>query len=162
VKAVSVSADVGAGAHCHPRTVAYTIRPVRYYYASVHDDDAGAPRILNQLEEVGVNLLAFAVVPSSSSEIQFAIVPEDPGKLAAEAARAGVPLEGPHHAFLVQGDDHLGELASVHRRLLAANVDIYSSSGVSDGRGSFGYIVFVREDQFASAVEALGVEVELP
>ena len=154
--------DSSAGRPCDTRAVAYAVRPVDYFYASLRDDDAGAVRVLNQLEEIGVELLAFAVVPQSASQVQFAIVPEDPGKLTAEAARAGVPLEGPHHALLVQGDDRLGVLASVHRRLLAANVDVFSSGGVSDGRGSFSYVVFVREDQFAAAVEALSIDVELP
>jgi hypothetical protein len=55
----------------------------------------------------------------------------------------------------VQGDDALGRLAGVHERLFKAGVDVYASSGVSDGRGSFGYVVYVREDQFEKAVEAL-------
>jgi len=46
-------------------------------------------------------------------------------------------------------------LAGVHQQLFNAGVNVYASSGVSDGRGSFGYIVYVREDQFQRAVEAL-------
>jgi hypothetical protein len=45
----------------------------------------------------------------------------------------------------------------VHERLFRAGVDIYASSGVTDGQGAFGYVVYVREDQFARAAEALGV-----
>ena len=36
-------------------------------------------------------------------------------------------------------------------------MDIYASSGVTDGRGSFGYLVYVREEQFEKAASALGV-----
>jgi hypothetical protein len=36
-----------------------------------------------------------------------------------------------------------------------AGVDIFASSGVSDGRGAFGYLVYVREDQFEKAAAAL-------
>jgi hypothetical protein len=57
----------------------------------------------------------------------------------------------------VQGDDELGALASVHARLVDAGVDIYASSGVTDGRGSFGYVVYVREDQFEKARGALSL-----
>jgi hypothetical protein len=88
---------------------------------------------------------------------QFALFPEDPGRLVAEARGAGMPLDGPHHALLVQGDDELGALADVHESLVDAGVDIYASAGVSDGRGSFGYVVYVREDQFAKARDALGL-----
>jgi hypothetical protein len=89
--------------------------------------------------------------------VQFAIFPEDPGKLLAEARGANLALEGPHHALLVQGDDELGALASVHERLVDAGVDIYASAGVTNDRGAFGYVVYVREDQFVRAVDALGL-----
>lgn len=35
----------------------------------------------------------------------------------------------------------------MHRRLADASVAIYASGGVTDGRGSFGYVIYVREDQ---------------
>jgi hypothetical protein len=34
---------------------------------------------------------------------------------------------------------------------------VYASTGVTDGRGAFGYVVYVREDQFEKAAEALGI-----
>ena len=36
-----------------------------------------------------------------------------------------------------------------------AGVDVYASSGVTNGGGSFGYVVYVREDQFEKAADAL-------
>ena len=137
--------------------MAYTIRRVDYYYATIRDELGAAYRVLAQLAELGVNLLAFTAVPSGPSLAQFALFPEDPNKLAAEASAAQLPLEGPYHAFLVQGDDELGALASVHERLFRAGVDVYASSGVTDGRGAFGYVVYVREDQFERAAETLGL-----
>jgi hypothetical protein len=38
--------------------------------------------------------------------------------------------------------------------LACAGVDIFASSGVTDGRGAFGYVVYVREDQFEKASSA--------
>ena len=137
--------------------MAYTIRRVEYYYANIRDALGAAYRVLSELAGLGVNLLAFTAVPSGPDLAQFALFPQDPGKLAAEAEAARLPLEGPYHAFLVQGDDELGALASVHEQLFRAGVDVYASSGVTDGRGSFGYVVYVREDQFGRAAEALGV-----
>ena len=137
--------------------MAYTVRRVEYYYANVGDELGAAYRVLSQLAERGVNLLAFTAVPSGPSLAQFALFPEDPGMLAAEARAAQLPLDGPHHALLVQGDDELGAFARVHERLFEAGVDIYASAGVTDGRGSFGYVIYVREDQFRRAADALGV-----
>jgi hypothetical protein len=137
--------------------VAFRIRSVEYYYANVRDELGAGYRVLSQLAELGVNLLAFTAVPSGPSLAQFALFAEDPNKLVAEARAAGLPLDGPYHALLVQGDDELGALASVHEQLVKAGVDIYASSGVTDGTGSFGYVVYVREDQFEKAASALGV-----
>jgi hypothetical protein len=137
--------------------MAFTIRRVEYYYANVRDELGAAYRVLSQLAELGVNLLAFTVVPSGPSLAQFALFPEHPKKLAAEGRSAGLALDGPYHALLVQGDDELGALAGVHERLVDAGVDIFASSGVTDGRGSFGYLVYVREDQFERAASALEV-----
>lgn len=139
------------------RTMAYTIRRAEYYYATVRDDLGAAYRVLEQLAGLGVNLFAFTAVPSGSDLAQFALFPEDTNKLIAEARAAQLPLDGPYHALLVQGDDELGALASVHERLFRAGIDIYASSGVTDGRGAFGYLVYVREDQFEQAAGALGV-----
>lgn len=137
--------------------MAVTMRRVDYFYANVRDELGAAYRVLSQLAERGVGLLAFTAVPSGPSLAQFALFPEDPSRLAAEAASVGLPLDGPYHALLVQGDDELGALAGVHERLFRAGVDIYASSGVTDGHGSYGYVVYVREDQFESAASALGV-----
>jgi hypothetical protein len=138
--------------------MAFTIRPIEYYYANVRDELGAAYRVLSQLAERGVNLLAFTAVPTGPTLAQFSLFPEDPNKLVAEARGAGLPLDGPHHALLVQGDDELGAFASVHERLLAEGVDIYASSGVTDAKGAFGYLVYIREDQFARALSALGLE----
>jgi hypothetical protein len=135
----------------------FTISSVEYYYANVRDELGAAYRVLSQLAERGVNLLAFTAVPSGPSLAQFALVPEDPNKLVAEGRAVGLPLEGPYHALLVQGDDELGAFAGVHERLVEGGVDIYASTGVTDGRGSFGYLMYVREEQFEKAARALGV-----
>jgi predicted amino acid-binding ACT domain protein len=137
--------------------VAFTIRSVEYYYANVRDELGAAYRVLAQLAELGVNLLAFTAVPSGPNVAQFALFPDDSAKLIAQAGSAGLPLDGPYHALLVQGDDELGALANVHERLVEAGVDIFASSGVTDGRGAFGYLVYVREDQFEKSVNALGL-----
>jgi predicted amino acid-binding ACT domain protein len=135
--------------------VAFTIRKVEYYYANVRDEVGAAYGVLSRLSERGVNLLAFTAVPSGPSLAQFTLFPEDPGKLVAESRNAGLALDGPYHAVLVQGDDELGALANVHERLARANVDVFASTGVTDGRGAFGYVVYVREDQFEQAASAL-------
>ena len=135
--------------------MAFSVRPSEYFYVNTRDELGAAYRILSALAARGVNLLAFTAVPSGEHRAQFALFPEDPSQFIAETRQAQIEIEGPHYALLVQGDDDLGRLAGVHGRLFEAGVDVYASSGVSDGRGAFGYVVYVREDQFQQAVDAL-------
>ena len=137
--------------------MASRVRRAEYYYANVHDDIGAAYRVLSDLANRGVNPLAFTAVPVGPTLAQFTLFPEDPGRFLEESRTAQLPLDGPHHALLVQGDDELGALARVHERLFAAGVDIYASSGVTDGRGAFGYVIYVREDQIGKATQALGL-----
>ena len=156
LRATSVPApDARSAALRDPDGMAVTIRPVEYYYANVRDVPGAAFELLSRLADLGINLLAFTAVPTGPATVQFAVFPEEPAKLVAEAQRAGLALEGPHHALLAQGDDELGAFARVHERLVEAGVDIYASTGVTDGRGAFGYVVYVREDQFRIAARAL-------
>ena len=137
--------------------MAVRIRRVEYFHAIVVDEPGEAYKVLSALAGLGVSLVGFTAVPVGPDRTQITLFPEDPGKLVAEARAAQLVLDGPHHALLVQGDDELGALASVHEQLFDAGVDIYASSGVTDGQGSFGYVVYVREDQFEKAADALGL-----
>ena len=59
--------------------------------------------------------------------------------------------------MLAQGDDELGVLARIHSAMAEAGVDVYTSSGVSDGAGNFGYVMYVRPDDLERAATALGI-----
>lgn len=137
--------------------MAYTIRPVEYYYVNVRDELGAAYRVLSALAARGVSLLAFTAVPSGPSLAQFALFPEDPNKLVAEARAAQIELDGPHHALLVQGDDELGALAVVHEKIYRANVNVYASSAIADGAGRYGHLIYVRPEDFGRAAKALEI-----
>jgi hypothetical protein len=137
--------------------MAFTIRRTEYFYTTVKDQPGEACRLLSTLAARGINLLAFTAVPIGPMHTQLAVFPEDSGTLVHEARQAGLPIDGPHPALLVQGDDELGALAKVHLRLYEGGVNVYASSGVADGKGSFGYVIYVRPEDFERAVEALGL-----
>ena len=137
--------------------MAFTIRRVDYFYAWVEDQPGEAYRLLSVLAEVGVNLLAFTAIPVGPMRTQLTIFPEDTPRMANAAKKANVALDGPHRALLVQGDDKLGVLADVHSKLFQAGVNVSASSGVTDGRGCYGYIIYIRPEQFEQAAAALEV-----
>lgn len=137
--------------------MAVRIRRVDYFYLNVKDQPGEAHKLLALLSERGINLLAFTAVPMGEQRTQLTIFPEDPERLATEARNTGLVLDGPHPALLVQGDDELGALADVHLRLYEVNVNVYAASGVADGKRGFGYLVYVKPDDFERAARALGV-----
>jgi len=135
-----------------------SITPVQYFYANVKDRPGEAYGFLSTLSGSGVNLLAFNAVPLGWNTTQLVLFPEDPGTLVRAAAASGLLLNGPERALLVQGDDELGALVDIHRRLFEASVNVLSSSGVTDGSGRYGYVIYIRSDLFDDAVRALDLE----
>ena len=137
--------------------MAFEIRRAQYFHTTVTDQPGEGYKLLSQLADLGLNLLAFTAVPVGPMRTQLTLFPEYPAKMADVAKKAGLALDGPHPALLVQGDDELGALADIHERLYEANVNVSASSGVTDGRGSFGYVVYLRPDEYERAVAALGL-----
>jgi hypothetical protein len=137
--------------------MAYAIRRVDYFHTTARDQPGEAYKLLSQLAELGLNLVAFTAVPVGPTHTQLTLFPEDTGKMRSAGQRAGMSLDGPYAAFLVQGDDELGALAGIHESLYRANVNVYASSGVTDGRGTFGYIIYVRPEDYGRAAAALGI-----
>jgi hypothetical protein len=137
--------------------MAFTIRRVEYFYTTVRDEPGEAYSLLTQLARLGLNLLAFTAVPVGPMRTQLALFPEDPRQMEDTARKAGFDLDGPHLALLVQGDDELGALAQVHEKLYGAGVNVYASTGVADGKGAYGYVVYVRPEEYARATSALDI-----
>ena len=133
------------------------IRRVEYFYTTVKDEPGEAYHLLSLLSDLGVNLLAFTSVPVGPMHTQLTLFPEESAILVSESKKAQLSLGGPHPAFLVQGDDRLGVLTDIHVKLFEADINVYASNGVTDGRGSFGYILYVRSDQFDRAARVLGI-----
>lgn len=130
---------------------------VDYFYTMMPDQPGEAYRMLSDLAKMQVNLLAFTAIPVGPSQTQMAIFPEDDAQLKRAAEGARLALDGPHPAILVQSDGELADLANIHEQLYQANVNVYAATGVTAGRGSFGYIVYVRPEEYEKAAGALGV-----
>ena len=137
--------------------MAFTIRRVQYFYSAVPDTPGEGYKLLSQLAEHGVNLLAFTAVPVGPLRTQLTLFPERPDLLDEVARRSGMQLDGPHPALLVLGEDRLGALAAIHERLYEAKVNVYASTGVTDGRGGFGCVLYVRPEELDRAAPALGL-----
>jgi hypothetical protein len=134
--------------------VSISVRRVDYFSTAVGE---GAYRLLGDLAGLGVNLLALHTVPIGPDRTQLTLFPEDSRHFMTSAERAGLKLDGPHAALLVQGDDQMGALAGIHARLRAADVSVFASMCVTDGRGGYGYVIYLRPEDADQAAKALEI-----
>jgi len=133
------------------------ILAVDYYNTTVKDEPGQAYRILSELASAEVNLLAFSAVPIGPEHTQLVLFPDNVEQLSRAAQKRGLSLAGPQRAFLIQGDDALGALAEIHNKLSDAKINVYASTGVTDGRGGYGYILYVKGTDYDRAAQTLGV-----
>ncbi len=136
--------------------MAHQIRRIEYFYTTVQDRPGEALRFLSTLGDLGIDMLAFTAIPVGLMQTQLSIFPEDGARLEDEGRKAGFQLDGPHHALLVQGEDVPGAIVGIHEKLYRAGINVYASTGVTGGEGSYGYIIYVRPEDFDAACEAVG------
>ncbi len=137
--------------------MSYKVRKLNYYYAITQDKPGEAHKILSILADVGVNQIAFNTMQMGPERAQITLFPEDESLLINVAKKAGLNLDGPYNAILVQGTDEMGALVEVHEKLHNANINIASSTAIADGSGSYGYLIYVRPDDYDKAAEALSI-----
>src|SRR5712691_3060388 len=136
--------------------MALSVRNAEYFYIRIEDSRERAYQLLAQMALEEVSLLAFSAVPFGPNHVELTIFPDRSDAFMQLAKKLGWAVTGPQHAFLVQGDDQLGALADIQRMLLEADVQIYAASGVTDGSGHFGYVIYFKEADHATAARVLG------
>ena len=132
-----------------------TVRRVQYYHVMVRGELDDAYALLTHLAEQGVNLLALHTVPMGPGTTQLTLFPDESMHLVNAARAAGLALEGPHTAILVQEEDKVGALAQLHTRLQKSGAHVYASTAIVDGKGYFGYVLYLREGDVDRAMAAL-------
>ena len=137
--------------------MAFTVRRIDYFYIMIEDTPEVGYQVLSQLSAQNVNLVAITAVPFGPARTQLTVFPDNTSEMKRIAKQANIPLDGPHPALVVQGDDEVGALVQIHEKLRDANVHVFASTGVADGRGGYGYVIYVRPDEHQRAAEALGV-----
>jgi hypothetical protein len=137
--------------------MAFDIKRVEYYNITVEGHAGEGSKLLSVFADVGVNLLAFKAVPLEPMRTQFTLFPDDGLKMNDGAKKAGLNLDGPHSALLIQGDDESGALADIYEKLSQADINVYESSGIANIKGGYGVILYVRQEDCEKAMAALKV-----
>ena len=135
--------------------MAFDIKRVEYYNITVEDHAGEGSKLLSLFASVGVNLLAFKAVPLEPMRTQFTLFPNDGLKMTDGAKKAGLELDGPHSALLIQGDDQSGALADIYEKLSRADINVDESSGIADIQGSYGVLLYLKPEDCDKAAAAL-------
>lgn len=133
-----------------------TIRAVEYFYVRIEDKPGEACRVLKELSGGGVSLNVFHIIPGAGGSTQLALFPGDTEHMVEALDGSGLELIGPNRALLIQGDDELGALVEIHRRLYDAGINVASSSGITDAQKGYSYVVYLRPEDIDRAIMLLG------
>jgi prephenate dehydratase len=131
------------------------IRKVDYYSMSVSDKPGEGLKLLTELADGGVKLLALTAFPRARrSQVDF--VPEDSRQFTAVAKKAGWKVNPRKTGFLIQGEDRTGALLETVGKLMQAGINITAMDAVTAGAGRYGAIFWVKPESVAKASKVLG------
>jgi hypothetical protein len=135
--------------------MAEEIRVVEHYSASIPNKVGAGARVLGELRDAGVNLIAFWGYKHGEGRAQLEFIPEDSATLVAAAKQAKLRLRK-GTALYIHGDDRPGAIADILAKLAGAHINVTAVQGVCGGGGSYGTIVFLPEAAARKAASVLG------
>ncbi len=131
------------------------VKKVSYVYLNVPNRAGQGAKVLGELKEEGVNLLAYTGFPGKKGKAQLDLIPENMAHLRRVAKRRGWKTSALKKGFLVQGGDEIGA-AHKHIDKLAANkINVTAADAVAAGKGRYGMILWVKQKDYNRAAKIL-------
>jgi len=131
------------------------IRKVNYCYTKVSNRAGQGVKMLEEIKDAGIDMVAFSGFPIGRGKAQLDFVTADMTELRRLAKKNGWRLSKMKKGFLVQGQDKEG---AVHRHInkLADNkISVTAADAVAAGKGRYGMILWVKPKDFARASRTL-------
>lgn len=131
------------------------VKTVNYVYLTVPNRAGNGARLLGELKDAGVNLLAYSGFPAKRGKAQLDLIPEDMAALKHLAKRKDWRLSKIKKGFLVQGKDDVG---AVHRhidKLAAEKINITAADAIAAGKNRYGMILWVKPKDYKRAAKVL-------
>ncbi len=134
------------------------VRKVNYCYLTVPTRAGHGARVLGELKDADVNLLAFSGFPAKGGKAQLDLLTDDLAAVRRVARQNGWRLSPSKKAFLVQGDDKVGAIHRHIERLADRRINVTAADAVAAGRGRYGMILWVKPKDYARAARALNAK----
>src|SRR5687767_13867345 len=128
------------------------VKKIGYRYITTADKPGEGARILNELRNNGVNLMAFHAFPIAGGQSQLDFVPGDERAFENAAKKANLEVSEQKTVFLVEGDDRQGAMAELLGKLAAAGTNVTAVDAIKAGP-RFGALIWVKEADVAKAAK---------
>jgi hypothetical protein len=134
------------------------VRKVNYAYVVAPSKAGQGARILGELKDAGVNLIAFNGFPAKGGKAQMDLVSDDLALIRRVARQRGWRLSRSRQGFLVQGLDEVGAVYQHIKKLGDRGINVTAAEAVAAGQGLFGMLLWVKPSDFARAAKTLGAK----
>lgn len=131
------------------------VKKVNYCYAKVASRAGQGAKLLAELKDEDLSLLAFSGFPAGGGKSQLDFVTDDMPALRRVARKNGWRLSKPKKAFLVQGNDDAGVVYKHVRKLAEKKINITAADAVCAGKNRYGMILWVKPKDYSRAARAL-------
>lgn len=138
--------------------MAYTAHKMNYCYVTVNHRPGACAKVLSQLKDAGINLLAFSGFPTGGGKAQIDLVADRLGGIQKLAKQNGWKLSKAKKGFLIKGSDEVGAVEKHVRKLAKANINVTAADAVAAGQGRYGMILWVKRKDYNRAAKALGAK----
>jgi hypothetical protein len=85
------------------------------------------------------------------------LIPSDSATFANAARAVGLKLSNKKSGFLIQGEDRVGAVADIAKRLADARINVTSVQLFCAGSGRYGGMLWVNAPDLRKAAKALGI-----
>jgi hypothetical protein len=137
--------------------MADSLRRIDYFTLGIANRPGEGLRVLRQLQDAGINLIAFTAFPRGR-RAQADFIPEDSAKFRSVARKLGLEMSEKKTGFLLQGEDRVGALTETLSKLAEAQINVTAMDAVASGDGRYGAIFWVKPEELNKAAKALSIK----
>lgn len=134
--------------------MANRVKKTGYFKLEVPNRPGEGASVLKALRDAKVNLVAFSGFPRGR-KAQMDFVPENTAAFKKAMKKAGFPVSGTKTVFLIQGGDRVGAIHEVMEKLGNAGINVIAIDAVTDGKGHFGAILWVKPGDVRKTAKVL-------
>lgn len=131
------------------------IKKINYCYVTVPSRAGNGAKVLTELKEAGVNLIAFTGFPTKGGKAQLDMVSEDMGAIRRLAKKNGWRLSKMKKGFHVTGTDDLGAMHKHINKLANEKISVTAADAVAAGKGRYGMVLWVKPKDYPKAARVL-------